>query len=106
MKNAYDRPDTLFLTLEHKTYNFVDDTWSYADPDTGFPQITIIDPKGVTKIPVDPETPEEMNRDATGKWQFLYEILATAEPGWWKGHIDVENGGYPDREWFSFLVKG
>ena len=105
MKNSYDRPDTVFLTLEHETYNFLTDTWALADPDTGFPKITIIDPKGVTKIPADPEVPITMARDATGKFQYLYEILVNAEPGWWRGYIDVENGGYPDREWFSFLVK-
>ena len=100
MKNAYDRPDTVFLTIEHETYNFATNTWTLADPDTGFPKVTIIDPKGTAQ-----ETAVTMDKDATGKFQHLYEILVAAEPGWWNGYIDVENGGFPDREWFSFLVK-
>ncbi|GAH51551.1 unnamed protein product, partial [marine sediment metagenome] len=66
--------------------------------------ITIIDSKGVTKIPVDPESPATMLSDETGKFQYLYEIPADGETGWWRGYIDVKNGGYPDREAFGFEV--
>lgn len=105
MKNTYDRGDTPFITCTHETYDFATDTWSLADPDTDYPQITIIDSKGVTKIPADPEVPVAMNKDATGKFQYLYEIAANAETGWWRGHIDVENGGYPTRQPFGFRVN-
>jgi len=99
MINSYDRQDTIYITLGHETYDFATDTWSYADPDSGYPKITIIDSKGTTKV--DATT---MNKDATGKFQYLYEIAADAETGSWRGYIDVENGGYPDREYFSFEV--
>ncbi|MBA7634578.1 hypothetical protein ES703_42167 [subsurface metagenome] len=102
---TYDRGDTPFFTCDHETYDFATDTWSFADPDTGYPTITIIDSKGVTKIPVDPEVPTTMNRDAKGKFQYLYTIAANAEVGDWYGYIDVKNGGYPDRKHFAFTVK-
>jgi len=104
MKNTFDRGDTVFITCEHKTYDFATDIWSLANPDATFPKITIIDPKGVTKIPVDPEAPATMDSDETGKFYYLYEILATAERGWWRGSIQVENGGYPDKQPFGFRV--
>lgn len=102
----YDRGDTPFITLDHETYDFATDTWSLNDPDTGFPTITIIDAKGATKIPADPEVPTTMVKDATGKFQYLYEIALDAEAGDWRGYIDVKNGGYPTREHFSFQVIG
>jgi len=100
---VYDIGDTAYITLEHETYDFATNTWSLEDPDTGFPQITIIDPKGITRVPAVPGTPATMNRDTKGEFQYLYTIVD--EAGWWRGYIEVENGGYPDKQPFSFKVR-
>jgi len=99
MINSYNRQDTVFITVGHEIYNFIADTWSYGDPDSGYPKITIIDSKGTTKV-----NAVTMDKDVAGKFQYFYEIAADAETGSWRGYIDVKNGGYPDREYFSFEV--
>ena len=98
---TYDRSDTVFITCLHETYDYATATWTEADPDTGFPKVTIIDPTEEKKVDA-----IAMSKVATGKFQYLYEIAVDAEPKYWKGYIDVENGEYPTREYFSFKVKG
>ena len=97
----FDKGDTVFITCEHEIYDFATDTWSLADPDSGFPKVTIIDPKEAKKV-----NAVTMSKagGVTGKFQSLYELELIAEEGWWKGYVDVENGGYSTREWFGFEV--
>ena len=97
---AYEGGDTPFITCDHETYNFGTNIWALADPDSGYPKITILDKDGVNKV--DAVT---MDKVATGKFSYPYTLGLTPVKGWWKGYIDVENGSYPDREWFEFEVR-
>lgn len=100
MGKQYQIGDTAFIALKHQTYNFVTDAWALADPDTNFPKITIVDPDGTTQV-----SAVGMTSVATGKFQYQYTIPAASTLGWWRGYIDVENGSYPDREYFGFLLE-
>jgi hypothetical protein len=97
---AYEGGDTPFITCDHEIYDFTTDAWALTNPDAGFPKITLMDKNGVKKV--DAVT---MDAGATGKFSYLYTIGLTPVKGWWKGYIDVENGTYPDREWFGFEVR-
>lgn len=94
----YQFGDTAYITVEHQTYTLGTDTWALADPDSGFPKITIRDPNGLVKVDA-----ASMSKMATGKFEYLYILASVAKV--WTGWIDVENGNYPDREFISFEVK-
>lgn len=91
--------DSIYIPVVHETYTLSTNTWAETDPDTGFPKITIIDPDGKTKVDAQAMTPR-----ATGKFDYQYEIPSGGE-GLWRGYVDVENGGYANREFFSFKVE-
>jgi len=91
--------DSVYVAVVHKTYTLATNTWAEADPDAGFPTITIIDPDGTTKV-----TAQAMTKRATGKYDYEYEIPASSE-GLWRGYADTENGSFPNREYFSFKVE-
>jgi hypothetical protein len=46
---AYNKGDSVYTKLIHKTYDLATDTWSLADPDSGYPIITIMDSRGLKK---------------------------------------------------------
>jgi uncharacterized protein YfaS (alpha-2-macroglobulin family) len=96
----YTEGDSVFVTLVHQTYTLSTDTWADADPDTTYPKITITDPDGTVKV-----TAATMTKDATGKYEYQYELPASPTVGTWTGYIDVENGTYPNRQQFSFGVR-
>jgi len=100
MPRNFDRGDTLFVTCEHETYNFTNETWTLANPDTNFPKLTIKDPNGIIKV-----NAITMNKSIMGKYQYFYIIATDAKVGWWRCYIDVENGTYPTRKHFGFEVK-
>ena len=100
MGKQYQIGDTAFISLKHKTYTFATDTWTLANPDAGFPKITIVDPDGTTKVDA-----AAMTSVGTGLFQYQYTIPADSVQGWWRGYIDVENSTYPDREYFGFLLE-
>ena len=97
---VYQYGDTVFITCLHETYDFDADTWTAANPDSGYPKITIIDSAETTK-----ENATAMSLAATGKWTFQYTIPASPETGRWTGYVDVENDEYPDRQPFVFQVN-
>jgi len=91
--------DTVYLACIHETYTLSTNTWAEADPDSGFPLITIIDPDGTTQV-----DGVAMSKRATGKFDYEYTIPADGE-GLWRGYVDVEVGGYPNRQYFTFKVE-
>jgi len=101
MSKVYDKGDTPFIVCEHETYNLATDTWVLANPDAGYPKATLIEP--ITELKkLDAQV---MDLVVEGKFQYPYEIELVATAGWWKGYIDVKNGGHPTRERFGFEVK-
>lgn len=97
----YQPGDSVYISVVHQTYTLATDTWAEADPDTGYPKITIIDPSGTTKV--DAQT---MTQRATGKFDYSYELPTSPTAGWWRGYVDVANAGAPDRQYFGFRVTG
>jgi len=45
-----------------------------------------------------------MTKKATGKFEYEYEIPAGGT-GLWRGYVDVENGSFPARDFFTFKVE-
>jgi len=91
--------DSVYMAVVHETYTLSTNAWANADPDSGFPKITIIDPASVTKV-----NAASMTKKATGKYDYQYTIPA-ASAGQWTGYVDAENENYPSREYFSFRVE-
>ena len=91
--------DSVYIAVVHETFTLSTNAWAEADADATFPKITIIDPDGTTKV-----VAVSMTNKATGKYEYEYEILSGGE-GQWTGHVDTENGSYPQREYFSFKVE-
>ena len=96
----YDKGDSPYFKFTQETYTFITDTWSYSDPDSGYPKITITDPTGSIKI-----NAVLMTKKMVGKYEYIYALELTAASGWWTGFIDVMNAAYPDRKTFGFEVK-
>ena len=46
-----------------------------------------------------------MTLAATGKHTYQHELPASSATGRWTGYVDVENGGYPNRQPFTFQVN-
>lgn len=97
---VYSRGDTAYFSIIHEVYTLTTNTWAAGDPDATFPKITITDPGGTTKVDA-----ASMTKRATGKFDYSYEIASDAVLGTWTGYIQVENGTYPDKEYFSFGVN-
>jgi hypothetical protein len=91
--------DSVYLAVVHETYTLATNKWAEADADTDFPKITVIDPDGTTKVDA-----VSMSNKATGKYDYEYEIPSDGE-GQWTGYVDVENGTFPNREYFGFKVE-
>jgi len=162
---VYQEGDSVFLTCLHETYDFDGDAWTAANPDSGFPKVTITDPDSTIRVSAiavsasasftvgltvtgttseatgviiskpdsttlalaeitgtwesgetitDTSTGtstttsaligDAMTAAATGKHTYQYELPASSATGRWTGYVDVENGGYPNRQPFVFQV--
>jgi len=91
--------DSVYIAMQHETFTLSTNAWADADPDAGFPKVTIIDPDDTTKVDA-----QAMTKRATGKYDYEYEIPSDGE-GQWTGYVDVENGTFPNREYFGFKVE-
>ena len=91
--------DSVYIPVIHQTYTLATNTWADADPDAGFPKITIIKPDGTVAV-----NAQAMTKRATGKFDYEYEIPAGGT-GLWRGYVDVENGAFPNRDFFTFKVE-
>lgn len=96
---AYDKGDSVYTKLIHKTYDFATDAWSLADPDSGYPKITIKDSQGSVKV-----NAAQMTKVATGKYEHLYQLAGDAVVGIWTGYIETSNGTFLDKQHFIFEV--
>ena len=96
---AYDKGDSVYTKLVHKTYDFATDAWSLADPDSGYPEITIKDSAGTIKV-----NAVQMTKVDTGKYEHLYQLAGDAAVGTWAGYIETSNGTYKDKQHFVFEV--
>ena len=96
----YQRSDSVYIRLQHKTYTFSTDTWALADPDATYPKISIVDSAGVTKV-----NAQTMTKEATGKYEYLYQLASDAALGEWTGYILVANSTYTDKQDFTFNVE-
>ena len=96
----YQEGDSPYIIIKHYTFDLATEVWTLANPDANFPKITIADKNGVVKVDAVTIAPT-----ATGTFGYWYELPASPALGWWRGFIDVENSGYPDREHFGFEVK-
>ena len=96
----YDRGDTFYRPVTHQTYSAATDTWTTADPDVGFPKITITDPDGSVKV-----DNIKMDPVATGIFEYRYEIPSDAVTGKWVVTYKWENNEYPDQTTINFMVQ-
>ena len=100
----YQRSDTVYIKVQHKTYTFSTDTWALADPDSGYPKITIYDKDDTIKV-----NAASMTKKAVGKYEYSYQLAsdaATTTPGDpWYGWIEVANSTYTDRQYIAFDVE-
>lgn len=99
MNYRFDQKDTVYTRCKHETYNFSTELWSLADPDAGYPKITITDTAGTVKV-----NAVSMTKISTGKFEHRYQLAADAAKGVWTGVVETANGGYTDKEHFSFEV--
>ena len=97
---AYDKGDSVYTRLLHKTYDFATDAWSLADPDSGYPKITIKDSDGVLKV-----SAVQMSKVDTGKYEHLYQLASDAATGTWAGDIETCNSTFKDKQHFVFEVE-
>ena len=97
---AYDKGDSVYTKLLHSTYDLATDAWSLADPDSGYPKITINDSAGSVKV-----SAAQMTKVATGKYEYLYQLAGDAAVGVWTGYIETSNGTYLDKQHFIFEVN-
>lgn len=98
MPRNYTYGDTIYITVEHEVYTLATDTWALADPTSM--KVTIKDSSGTTKV-----DDQDMDKKATGLYEYLYELPATPGKGYWSGYVDVVNASKPDRKWFGFMVQ-
>jgi hypothetical protein len=96
----YQQGDSVYLKLNHKTYTFSTDTWALADPDSGYPKITIMDTLSVVKV-----NATVMSKVATGKFESQYQLASDAAKGKWTGYVETCNSTYKDRQYFDFIVE-
>ncbi len=97
---VYQRGDSLYIKLNHKTYTLSTDTWALADPDAGYPKLTVVDSAGTTKV-----NALAMTKKATGLYEYLYQIASDAATGKWTGYIQTCNDTYLDRQYLAFEVE-
>lgn len=97
---AYDKGDSVYTRLIHKTYDFATDAWSLADPDSGYPKITIKDSAGTVKI-----NAIQMSKVDTGKYEHLYQLAGDALAGTWAGYVETCNSTFKDKQHFVFEVE-
>lgn len=97
---AYDKGDSVYTKLIHKIYDLETDTWSLADPDSGYPKITIKDSQGTVKV-----NAAQMTKVDTGKYEHLYQLAGDAAVGTWNGHIETSNSTFKDKQHFVFEVS-
>ncbi|MCK9601886.1 MAG: hypothetical protein M0R06_22770 [Sphaerochaeta sp.] len=91
--------DSVYIPVVHETYTLSTNTWAEADPDAGYPKITITDPDGTVKVEA-----TGMTKKATGKFEYEYTIPAGGQ-GEWTGYVDVLNSTKPNRQYFTFRVE-
>lgn len=96
----YNRGDSPLITCKHKIYDLSSDAWSYADPDSGYPKITIVDADGTTKV-----NATQMSKAAVGKYQYQYQLDSDAAQGDWSGFIETCNNTKKDKKYFAFEVE-
>ena len=97
---VYQRGDSAYFKLQHKTYTFLTDVWALADPDATYPKITITDSAGTAKVAA-----ATMTKVTTGKYDYSYQIATDAETGTWTGYIETSNSTYKDRQYLAFDVE-
>lgn len=97
---GYNKGDTVYTKLIHKTYDLATDTWSLADPDSGYPKITIKDSQGTDKV-----NAVQMTKVDNGKYEHLYQLSGDAVLGTWTGFIETSNSTYLDKQHFVFEVN-
>jgi uncharacterized protein YfaS (alpha-2-macroglobulin family) len=97
---VYQQGDTFYVKCQHKTYDFSSDAWSLANPDSGYPKITIIDSAGTTKV-----NAVSMTKVAVGKYEYSYQIESDASTGTWVGYIQTANSEKLDEQHFAFDVE-
>jgi hypothetical protein len=95
----FDLGDTIYFPFVHQKYTLATDTWADANPDSGYPKITIIDPVDTTQVDA-----IAMTSMGTGLFEYLYTIASVAKAGTWTGFIEVQNDSYPDFKRFTFKV--
>lgn len=78
MRN-FKRGETITAECRIKAYDPSSGLYAYADPDTGYPKITIIDPDGVTVV----NNIQMTTKISTGRFQYDYTTLTTASAGWY-----------------------
>ena len=91
--------DSVYIPVIHEVYTLSTNTWAEADPDAGYPTITITDPDGTVKVDA-----QAMTKKATGKFEYEYTIPAGGQ-GEWTGYVDVKNSTMPKRQRFTFTVE-
>jgi uncharacterized protein YfaS (alpha-2-macroglobulin family) len=96
----YQLGDTPYIRSLHEVYDFSTDTWSETDPDDGYPKITIISPSGDTLV-----NAAVMTKVTTGRYEYQYPLALDAETGRYRGFVEVEIGGNPNRKYFTFIVE-
>lgn len=99
MANNYQIGDSVYTSALHELYTLSTDTWAFVDPDSGYPKITITDPSGVVKVDA-----VSMDKQATGKFDHTYPLVAGLTKGWWSLVIDISNGGNPDKLILGFTL--
>lgn len=97
----YDKGDSVYFRLIHKIYDLATDAWGLANPDDGYPKITIKDSSGATKI----DAVEMSGGNPVGKFEYTYQLATDAPTGKWTGYVETSNSTFHDKKYFAFGVK-